>query len=186
VSTGCSKNDPKPDEQEKPFIEWSANEQSQFLIKEFKSRGGEYGLVGVTTYKEDGDVESGYNPEPCERAVIISVPMDIADQAGEIDKSLVVKQIVPEGACGIEYSDIFHTVVNVNFSNYKAGIGFYTVEKNLPQLDYQAFMFFDPLQNTDPEYLILNTIRKDDFQRMNNGEPNVVARRYKEYVFQKK
>jgi hypothetical protein len=186
VATGCSKDDPKPDEVEKPFIEWSANEQSQYLIKEFKSRGGDYGLVGVTTYKEDGTVESGYNPEPCERDVIISVPMNIPDQAGVVDKSLVVKQIVPEGACGREYSDIFHTVVNVNFANYKAGISFYTVEKNLPQLDYQALMFFDPTENTDPEYLILNTFRKDDLQRMNNGEPNIVARRYKQYVFQKK
>lgn len=186
VATGCSKDDPKPEEQEKPFIEWSANEQSQFLIKEFKKRGGEYGLVGVTTYKEDGDVESGYNPESCEREVIISVPMDIPDRAGEVDKSLIVKQIVPEGACGREYNDIFHTVVNVNFANYKAGIAFYTVEKSLPQLDYKTFMYYDPIENTDLKYLVLHSIRKDDMQRMNNGESNIIARKHKRYVFEKK
>lgn len=175
--TGCSKNNPKPEEPYKEFTELNENEQKQILVTEFNKRGGDYSLVGVTTYKENGEVESGYNPEDCERKIVITIP-------SEIDKDLFVEQNASEGSCGTDYNDVVHNVVRLTFANYKAGIGFYTVQKD--QIGYKNIMYFDPEQNKDSKYLILNSFQASDLQRMQDGDPNVVARRYKAYTFERK
>lgn len=179
--TSCSKDGPGDDgtEPEKEFTELNENEQKAYLIKEFSSRGGDYFLTTVTTYDANGDVELGYNPENCERSITVTVP-------NGLDKNLTMKQVAPEGACGKDYSDIIHNVVRLTFSNYKAAIGFYTVQKDENPENYMRLMYFDPADNTDSKYLVLTSFRDDDFERMNNGEPNIKARRYKKYVFQKK
>lgn len=179
LATSCSKE--KAEEIEplpKDFTELTAYEQEQILIKELNVRGGDYKLVGVTTYAPNGEVESGYNPEVCERAIVISVP-------DEIGKNKIMKQTAPDGACGRSYEDIIHNVVTLNFSNIKSAISFYTVQSSDDALGYLDVMYYDPKQNTDSNFLVLNSFRAEDLKSMTDGKSDVIGRRYKEFTFQK-
>lgn len=179
--TSCSKDGPGgdgPEPEEKEFTELNENEQKAYLVKEFNGRGGNYELVGITTYNPDGTVLSGYTPEACEKKIVISVP-------NEIDKNLEMKQVAQEGACGTSDQGLYHNVLRFTFSNYKAGLSFYTVIKEPNAIDHKAVMYFNPKYNEDKTYLQLHSIRQDDLERMTNGEANVVARVYKTYDFRK-
>ncbi|MEN5058900.1 hypothetical protein [Sphingobacterium kitahiroshimense] len=185
IFTGCSKDDGEIVDEKKAFTELSASEQQSAIIEGFKKfLGKKYKLRSMSTYGNDGDIDTKY-PSECQQKVTITLP-------GEINTGKYIVQDAEDNSCALSLDDdLKMDLKQYGFTNYKMGIPFFTVMTTTVEggITHSADMFFyvDENQeiNVDEKYLTLFEPRPEDLKEVQGNYGKVAAKFIRRYTFEK-